>query len=122
MEKNVICIACPMGCHLTVTEDEGAQGGYRVEGNTCKRGAAYGVKEVTAPSRTLTTTVKIRNAPLCRVPVVTKGEIPKEKLFDAMRAIAGIELAAPVSMGDVVIEDLVDTGVQLVISRSMGEA
>lgn len=119
MEKQIICIACPMGCHLTVTSDQNSASGYRVEGNTCKRGAEYGVKEVTAPSRTLTTTVKIRNAALPRVPVVTNGEIPKGKMFEAMKVIAKVEVTAPVHMGDKVIENLVDSGVDLVISRSM---
>lgn len=119
MERKIICIACPMGCHLTVTEDRNDENGYRVEGNTCKKGADYGIKEVTAPSRTLTTTVKIRNAKLCRVPVVTRGEIPKERLFDAMNIISHVELLSPVSVGDVVIENLVDSGVSLIVSRSM---
>ncbi|MFV0466923.1 MAG: DUF1667 domain-containing protein [Lachnospiraceae bacterium] len=120
MENKIICIACPMGCHLTVTSDSNAEGGYRVEGNKCKRGGVYGVKEMTAPSRTLTTTVKIKGAALTRVPVVTKGEIPKGKLFEAMKVIANIELAAPVSIGDIVVPNLVDSGVDLVIARSMG--
>ncbi len=54
-----------------------------------------------------------------RVPVVTNGEIPKEKLFEAMKEIAKIELTAPVKIGDKVIENIVNSGIDLVISRSM---
>lgn len=119
MERKLICIACPMGCHLTVFEDKNAPEGWRVEGNTCKKGAAYGVKEVTCPSRTLTSTVKITGGKLCRLPVVTNGEIPKEKLFDAMKQLNQVVVTAPVKRGDVIIESLADTGIALVASRSI---
>ncbi len=119
MEHKLICIACPMGCHLTVSEDKDAPEGWRVEGNTCKRGAAYGIKEITCPSRTLTSTVKICDGTLCRLPVVTAGEIPKERLFDAMTELNHIEVKAPVRKGDVILSNIAGTGVALVASRSI---
>lgn len=119
MEHKLICIACPMGCHLTVSEDKSVPEGWRVEGNTCKKGAAYGVKEITCPSRTLTSTVKICGGTLCRLPVVTDGEIPKEKLFDAMKELNRVEVKAPVQRGDVILSNLAGTGIALVASRSI---
>lgn len=121
MEKQkLICIACPMGCRVTIMNDDISPLGYKVEGNTCKRGESYAIKEITAPSRTLTSTVKIKGAKLCRLPVVTKGEIPKGKMFEAMELLNHIELTAPVKLGDVVIADLVGSGAELVATRSMG--
>ena len=50
--RELICINCPLGCSLTVTMENGAV--KKVEGNTCKKGEAYGTKEVTNPTRIVT--------------------------------------------------------------------
>ena len=59
------CISCPLGCPLRVETDENGQV-VSVTGNTCKRGEIYGRKEVTAPERVITSTVKVEGgtAPL----------------------------------------------------------
>lgn len=119
MKSNLICIACPMGCRVSIVKDDTHSLGYIVEGNTCKRGEVYAIKEVTAPARTLTSTVKIKNAKLCRLPVVTKGEIPKEKIFEAMDKLNNVELSAPIKKGTVIINNLVNSGVDLIATRSM---
>ena len=79
----------------------------------------YGIKEITCPSRTLTSTVKICGGTLCRLPVVTDGEIPKQKLFDAMSELNHVEAQAPVQTGDVILSNIAGTGVALVASRSI---
>lgn len=56
--KELICIVCPKGCHLHVDENED----YRVSGQGCARGAEYGKKELTNPTRVITSTVKVRGA------------------------------------------------------------
>lgn len=81
-KKEMICIVCPIGCHLEVTEDKSVEGGYKIDGATCKRGKLYGVKELTRPTRLLTTTVKIEGGDLPRLPVRTKEEIPKGKILE----------------------------------------
>ena len=78
------CISCPLGCPLKV-ETDGAGQVVSVTGNTCKRGEAYGRKEVTAPTRTVTSTVKVEGAGVPVVSVRTKTDIPKEKIFDTLR-------------------------------------
>lgn len=118
-KKEMICIVCPIGCHLTVTKDEDEALGYSVKGNKCKRGIEYGIKELTNPTRVITSTVKIKNAHLKRLPVKTNGAIPKALNFECMRLINSIEIVAPIKMGDVIIENILDTGVDLVASRSM---
>ena len=103
--KSFICINCPLGCPLTVTVENGEV--KSVTGNTCKRGELYAVKEVTAPARTVTSTV---------VAVRTKTDIPKGKIFDCMKAINAAEITAPVHIGDIVIENVCGTGVNVVAS------
>ena len=111
MERKLTCIVCPLGCEITVTLDEN-KSFVSATGYTCPRGAAYAKSECTAPTRTLTTTVALEGGGV--LAVKSAAPIPKEKLFDAMRAVN--ETIAPRSTlrGDVVIEDLCGTGVALV--------
>lgn len=98
------CIVCPMGCALTVTQDENGEL-LSVSGNTCKRGAEYAKNEVLHPVRTLTTTVAVKGSgrPL---PVKTDRPIPKDKLFDAMAIVNTLLAETPVRIGDVLYADL----------------
>ena len=100
MEKReLICIGCPMGCPLTVTLDGGAV--VTVQGNTCPRGDAYARKEVTAPTRIVTTTVRVTGGTLPAVSCKTRSDIPKEKIFDVVRALKSVVVPAPVHIGQV---------------------
>lgn len=114
-----VCIVCPRGCRLTIKKDETSLKGYSVEGNTCKRGAEYGIKEVTNPTRVITSTVKLKSDHLNRLPVVTKGGIPKSKMMESMKVINNIEVKVPVKEGEIIIENILDTGIDLVSSRTV---
>lgn len=116
MIKELICIVCPVGCHLHVEETEQ---GYKVSGNKCKRGEVYGIKELTNPTRVLPTTVKITGATLPRLPVKTAEPIPKRLIFEAMKVINKVEVQAPVKLGDIIIEDLLGTGIPVVATRDL---
>lgn len=118
-KKEMVCIVCPIGCHIEVVEDDSKEEGYRVDGADCNRGKLYGIKELTRPTRLLTSTVKINGDYLTRIPVRTDKEIPKDKIFDCMKLINDIELKVPVRMGDIVIENILDLGVNIIASRSM---
>lgn len=115
MKKELICISCPLGCHLTVDIDN-----KTVTGNTCKRGEIYGLNEVINPLRVITTTVKIEGGNLPVLPVKTNGAIPKKLNFEAMKVINSITVIAPIKSGDVVIENILGTGIDVVATRSMG--
>lgn len=117
MENNITCIVCPIGCRMKVTKLE--DGNYSVEGNTCKRGEKYGVEEMTAPKRVVTTTVKIKEGILNLLPVKTKEPIPKELIFDLMEFLDDIEVNAPIKVGDIIVENILNTGVNIVASRNM---
>ncbi len=118
-KKEMICIVCPVGCHMEVVKDGKTEEGYAVSGNQCLRGKVYGIKEMTNPTRVLTTTVKITEGSLPRLPVTTKGAIPKELLMAAMEVINKAEVAAPAKVGQVIVKNLLDTGVDVVATRSM---
>ncbi|PAT01281.1 molybdopterin oxidoreductase [Candidatus Izimaplasma bacterium ZiA1] len=115
MKQELICIACPMGCHLEVDIDDN----YFVTGNQCKRGEIYGKKELTNPTRLITSTVKIKNGINNRIPVKSSGEVPKDKIFLVMKELERIELYSPVKMNEVVIENVCGLGVNIITTRSM---
>lgn len=113
--KDLICIVCPKGCHLTVDEEHD----YRVTGNDCPRGAEYGKIELTSPTRTLTSTVRCIGAPHPRCPVKTDKPIPKALIFAAMQALNNITLTAPVKIGQLVVENVCNTGANFITTRNM---
>lgn len=113
--KEFICICCPQGCHLQVDEENG----YKVTGNTCKRGEEYGKTECTAPVRVVTTTAWIENGTLEKCPVKTSKAIPKEKIFEAASKIKSLQLKAPVKIGDVVIKGVCGTDADVVVTKNI---
>ena len=114
-EKNLICINCPLGCPLTVSMEGGEV--KKVEGNTCPRGEAYAKKELTNPTRIVTSTVK--GGTLAMASVKTANDIPKGKIFDCVKAIQHIELEAPVAIGQVVLANVCGTGVDIVATKNV---
>jgi CxxC motif-containing protein len=109
------CIVCPVGCRLKVDEENG----YAVKGNTCKRGEVYGKNELQNPTRVLTTTVAIEGGTHGRCPVRTNGAIPKSKIFEAMDVLKKLRLTAPVRCGEVVLKNILGTGIDVIATRDM---
>lgn len=117
MEKReLICIGCPMGCPLTV-EMNGTEV-VSVTGNTCPRGDAYARKEVTNPTRIVTSTVKVEGGKADMVSVKTKEDIPKGKIFECVKALKGITVKAPVHIGDVILKDVAGTGIDIIATKN----
>ena len=101
--KELICIVCPNGCHLKVDEENG----YNVTGNKCERGAEYGKA------------VRIEGASCRRLPVKTSAAVDKSRIFDVMALLDGVCVRAPVHAGDVIVPDLLGTGVSIIACKSM---
>lgn len=105
MEKELTCIVCPIGCRLRAELNKAGEV-VSVSGNTCPRGVAYARDELTHPTRTLTTTVKVENRTGVMLPVKTDKPISKEKLMAAMAALRDVAAKAPITVGDIVLADL----------------
>ena len=116
-ERNYICTACPKGCKLIVRM-EGDEV-IKVLGHRCRKGDTYGRQEAVAPQRMLASTVKISNALHPLLPVYTKGSIPKRKISEVLEKIRAIEVTAPVKAEDVIIANVIGTGVDVIASRDM---
>ncbi|MFR5601624.1 MAG: DUF1667 domain-containing protein [Lachnospiraceae bacterium] len=117
MEKiELTCINCPLGCPLTVTMN-GEE--MTVSGNTCKRGEDYARKELTNPTRIVTSSVPVTDGEIAMVSVKTKADIPKGRIFACMEEIRRTRVTAPVHIGDVVIEDVAGTGVPVIATKDV---
>ena len=111
--KELTCIICPKGCIITQADD-GAIAGY-----TCKRGLEYAQKELTKPSRVVTSTVIIHGAAGRRLPVKTSGEIPLAAVKEAVKLLNNLTVVSPVKEGEVVFKDILGTDVDFIATRDM---
>ena len=135
MSQELICITCPMGCHLSVEKAEGGE--LSVSGNRCPRGAAYAREELFAPKRTVTATCRAArgcagpascesaaaasaalDAPR-RVPVRTAAAFPKERVGDLLGRLYALEVELPVERGQVLVADALGTGIDVIATRSI---
>ena len=111
--RELVCIVCPKGCNMKITlTDDGRV--EKVEGNTCKRGVAYAEDECTHPKRTVTSTLRCEGGEI--VPVKTSATVPKELVFEVMKAINATLAPSDARIGDVVIKNVLDTGADVVIT------
>lgn len=117
IKKELICINCPMGCALTV-EINGSEI-LDVVGNKCKRGLVYAQKELANPTRMVTSTVKVIGGSKPVVSVKTLSDIPKSMINACMKEINGAKVNAPVKIGDIIIENICDTGVDLIATSNL---
>ena len=114
--EKVICTTCPKGCTLEVTRD-----GETVISiiNGCKRGYEYAKQELTDPRRMVASTMRIRGGIHPLMPVYTSAPFPKPRIPDLLKLLRAVELAAPVTMGQTVLENVFDTGINVLASREM---
>ena len=115
--KELICINCPMGCMLSVDIDD--NGEMTVTGNNCPRGDVYARKELTNPTRIVTSIVKVTDGELPVVSVKTKEDIPKDKINEIIEELKGVTVEAPVLIGEVVLADAAGTGVDVIATKNI---
>lgn len=111
------CIVCPIGCRITVDVGKSEEV-LKVSGNQCFRGEIYAIEEITNPTRMLTTTVKLNHGSINRLPVKTVQPVPKPLLYQCMQQLNQLEVDAPVKGGQVLVKNLLNTGVDVIATRS----
>lgn len=116
----VICTICPKGCNINVETANGQIGG--ISGYGCKRGMAYASAECINSVRTLTTTVRVNGGVHPVLPVKSQKPVPKEILLKCVNEINKFTLDAPVKIGDIVIPDILGTGISIIAAGNMGKA
>ena len=117
MDKVITCINCPVGCRLKVTLAE--DGSFlSVSGNTCARGAMYAEQECTAPKRMVTAVIAAAGSDV-PLSVRTSEPVPKEMVFGIMKILSEMKISSPVTIGDVLISDILGTGADIIATRSI---
>lgn len=117
--KELTCIGCPMGCQLVVDFDDDNRKVLNVTGNNCKIGERYAQKELTNPTRIVTSSIKVDGGDLAMVSVKTESDIPKGKIFDIMKEIHETRIEAPVKIGDILISNVAGTNVNIIATRNI---
>ncbi len=118
-ERTIICLSCPKGCRVKVKAN--GDDIKDISGHECPQGIEYAKNEYLNPTRILPTTVRVKNGQIALVPVKTASPIPKEKIGEAMQKLSEIEVEAPVELGQVIVNNILDTGVDVVATRSIKE-
>jgi len=116
MDKKIICIICPLGCHITIKAGKG-ENNFVVTGNKCERGQAYAIKECTKPERVVTTTMIGENDEI--IPVKTNQAIPKGLIFDAIKIMKGTPVCLPLDVGSIIIKNILGTGADVVSTKKI---
>ena len=111
--KELTCIVCPRGCRLKVDDE------MNVTGNACPRGKIYAVNELTNPTRTITSSIRVTNRPYTLVSVKTDNPIPKDKMFEIMQEIDKLSVEAPTRVGQVVKEKILGLDSNIVITKNI---
>lgn len=117
MNKDIICIMCPLGCNMKVQVEGQVVTG--VEGNRCKKGAKHAEREVFFPGRILTTTIRTEFHETPLLPVRSNKEIPKERLIECVREISRQSVGDPITLGQAVVKDILGLGVDIVACRTV---
>lgn len=118
-ENDLICIVCPNGCNIHSVTDE--EGNIEMTGNKCPRGESFVRTELTAPMRTVTTTIHTEIPDMPFLPVRTDGEIPKSAVPAALEQLSKITLKEKVSCGDIILRDLAGCGVAVIATADAGQ-
>jgi len=116
LPREIICVACPKGCRLEAVRENGQ---ILVTKEGCKRGIQYAVREIEDPRRMVASTVRVSGAMHPLVPVYTEEPFPKVLIPKLLKKLQEVRLDAPVQMGQVVIRDALDTGINVVASRNL---
>ncbi|MCJ7713460.1 DUF1667 domain-containing protein [Candidatus Bathyarchaeota archaeon] len=117
MLKKYTCIICPNGCDITAEIEDGNI--FSVEGASCKRGREYIKQELTSPHRNIASSILLEYGVLPLVSVRLSKPIPKEKIFDVMAIIKKTRLKAPVSAGQVAIENVLGLGCDVIVTKNV---
>ncbi|GAB1484231.1 DUF1667 domain-containing protein [Treponema sp.] len=128
--QELTCIACPIGCRLSVEEKDGQ---LIVSGNRCPRGAVYATEEIRSPKRIVSATCRLLAQPSCtdsrmsrkglcetrRLPVKSNVGVPKDRIYELLADIYALTVEAPIQQGTTLIANWKGLGIDVVAVRTL---
>ncbi len=118
--SKMICIMCPKGCDLKVTHT--GKNIIKVEGNECPLGAKFAKEEITNPKRVIITTVRVKGGLYSLVPVRSESPVPKSVFFKIIEELRKVEVNAPLKFHQVILENVMETGINIITTRALPKA
>jgi CxxC motif-containing protein len=119
VKRKMTCITCPIGCLLEVEYNLTKKEIISLKGNQCKKGHKFAQDEIFDPKRILTTTVKINSKFFKRLPIRSNVPAPKDMIEKMVKEIRKLKIILPVKMGDILAENFMDTGVNIISSTTI---
>lgn len=120
MKRKFTCIICPNGCEIEAELENGQV--VSVTGQSCPRGRDYVLQEITAPRRTIASSVRVLHGELPVASVRLTAPVPKEKIFQVMAAIKEVVLTAPVEAGTIVLHRVRGLDSDVIVTKNIAAA
>jgi len=116
----VVCILCPVGCRIVVETKDGEV--VSVDNAGCERGEDYSLQEIRSPVRDFFTTIRVADGKIPLVSVRSTEPIPKDMLMPCAAELARRIIQAPVKVGDTIVENLMNLGVDIIATKDVDKA
>jgi len=116
-KKEITCIICPIGCKIIVETD--GKFFKLISGNKCKKGIEYARNEALNPRRMLTSSVLVIDGEWPLVSVKSSKSVPKQKIFEVLKEIKKKKVKAPVKIGEKIIENVANTGIDIIATKQI---
>jgi CxxC motif-containing protein len=113
--RRVTCTVCPIGCEIEVLAERDEI--MDIRGYRCPKGRDYAFEEIRDPKRIVMTVLRVRGGDLPTVSVKTDKSVPKRLMFKIIADLSELELEAPIKLGQVIIEDILNTHANVVATR-----
>ena len=114
MKKQFTCIVCPNGCEIEAEVENG-----QVISVTGPRGEQYVRQELTAPRRTIASSVLVKGGELPVTSVRLTRAIPKDMIFPVMDEIRKVVLTAPVKAGTIVLHNVCGLDSDVMVTKNV---
>lgn len=119
MLKEFTCIICPNGCEIEAAVEAGKI--LSLTGAVCSKGEDYVSQELTDPQRNIATSVLVKNGVLPLTSVRLTNPIPKDRIFDAMEQIKEVSVEAPVTVGMVLIKEILGYDSDVIVTKNVAK-
>lgn len=119
MIRTFTCIGCPLGCDIEVRLDDDGQSILTITGQQCRKGLDYVEQEIKDPKRIIATSIAVIGGQAPITSVRLTAPIPKDKIFEVMAVLKSIKVQAPVSIGQVVVQNILGLGSDVIVTRNV---
>ena len=119
-DVEVTCIQCPMGCKIIVDIYKQEILGTKNAG--CNRGIEYAIKEIKSPARDFFSTIKVNNGKTPMLSVRSTKPIPKGLLLACAVEVSKVTVEAPISIGSIIMKNILKSGIDIIATKNIEEA